>query len=135
MLLTRSWALISKTQVLEVAAFALVGGLATATHYLVALLLIERLGVGIYSANVAAYSTALGVSFFGHSLLTFRVALQKKVFLRFIGFSVVVFLFSQAILWLAQMAFPDSHRISMAIVVVLIPAVSYLVNKFLVYKP
>lgn len=118
----------------ELIVFAGVGLMATATHYLVAICLVSLLQVELFSANIVAYCCAVGVSFFGHSILTFRVQLCKKRLLKFILVSISALLLSQALLYLLVKAALFPYQVNMLFVVAFIPAISYLLNKFWVYR-
>lgn len=58
-------------QIAELATFALVGVAASVTHFLVTVVLVERLGIAIWQANVIGFIAALPVSYFGHAFFTF----------------------------------------------------------------
>ena len=57
----------------QLAGFFVVGCAAALTHLTVVMLLVEFLGWPALGANVAAFAVAFGVSFGGHSRLTFPV--------------------------------------------------------------
>lgn len=118
----------------EIIFFGIVGVLATATHYLVALVLLETSYINLYVANLMGYSCAVAVSFVGHSLLTFRVGLKIKFLGPFIVVSISTFILSECILWLLEEGLELDPRFSLGVVVVSIPVLSYVLNKFWVYK-
>lgn len=118
----------------QVAVFGLVGVAATATHYVVALLCHEGAGVNLYFSNLAGYATAVAVSYVGHGVLTFQVRLSREVFRRFILVSVATFLASEGILAALEEQAGLPHRVSLAVVVLTIPAISFLLNKLWVYR-
>lgn len=118
----------------ELAVFGAVGVLATLTHYFSAILAVELLGFHVMVANVLAYCVAVGVSFFGHSILTFRVAMSRSRFVKFITVSLSALAVSQALLWLLTFSALFGHRINMLAVVFVVPIYSYILNKFWVYK-
>jgi putative flippase GtrA len=114
--------------------FGLVGAAATVTHYLIALGSHEGMGFSLYLANLAGYVCAVMVSYFGHGLLTFRVKLTSRVLGRFIVVSVTTFLASEMILAGLQTGAKLPHRVSLAVVVLTIPVISFLLNKLWVYR-
>lgn len=114
--------------------FGLVGLAATLTHYLIALGSHEALGFSLYVANLAGYVSAVGVSYFGHGLLTFRVTLCRSVFRRFVVVSIATFLASEVLLAGLESILKLPHRVSLAVVVLTIPAISFLLNKLWVYR-
>lgn len=114
--------------------FGLVGVAATITHYLAALCAHEIFNFNLYTANLAGYACAVAMSFFGHGLLTFRVELNGGTLRRFILVSMAAFLASEAILAGLEAVLKLPHRISLAVVVLTIPGISFLFNKLWVYK-
>lgn len=118
----------------EIVVFGVVGVLATLTHYFSAIFAVELLGWNVMVANMFAYCVAVGVSFFGHSLLTFRVAMSRSRFVKFVLVSLSALAVSQGLLWgLTEIAL-FRHRINMLAVVCVVPAYSYVFNKFWVYR-
>lgn len=124
----------TKFKLREIIAFGLVGGLATVTHYACAMISNEWLAVELYLANLIGYLCAVGVSFIGHSKLTFQVSMNHALFKRFCLMSVTTFLLSELLLWLLESGLQLQARIVMMVVVITIPLISYLLNKFWVYR-
>ena len=133
----------------QIATFGVVGVLATATHYFVALFLATG-GIGfnqqshleiadttgflnVYLANLAGYLCAVSLSYFGHGIFTFKVALNKNVFKKFVVVSVSTFLLSEVMLTLLENVLKLAPQFSLAVVVMTIPILSFIVNKFWVY--
>lgn len=114
--------------------FGVVGVAATLTHYLIALSAHEVAGISVYISNLLGYVTAMAVSYFGHGLLTFRVTLTRATLQRFVIASVSTFLFSEALLWALETGTSLSSRLTLSIVVVSVPVVSFLLNKLWVYR-
>lgn len=119
----------------ELIVFAAVGIGATFTHYTVALLLVEFSGTAVLIANVIAYCSAVAVSFFGHSLFTFKVALSQARLAKFVVVSLAALCLSQALLAFLMATARFDYRVNLIFVVAFVPVVSYLLNKFWVYKP
>lgn len=118
----------------EIVVFGAVGILATLTHYFSAVFAVELFGWNVMMANVFAYCVAVGVSFFGHSILTFRADMSRDRFVKFVVVSLSALSVSQALLWvLTYMGF-FGHRINMLAVVCIVPIYSFSLNKFWVYK-
>jgi putative flippase GtrA len=111
--------------------FALVGIAATGTHYLVALLVHQRTGLNLYLASLAGYCSAVVISFAGHAFWTFQVKPQRRIFLRFLVVSASAFLVSEALLAASTGLSP---AIALAVVVLVIPVLSFLFNKLWVYR-
>lgn len=115
-------------------AFGCVGILATLTHYFSAILAVELFGWHVMVANLFAYCVAVGVSFFGHSILTFRATMSRKRFIKFVTVSLSALVVSQGLLWLLTCMGFFGHRINMLAVVAVVPVYSYSLNKFWVYR-
>ena len=79
--------------------FAIVGGVSTVAYFLLVLVAIEWFQLEPVTASVASYCTAMLVSYFGQSLLTFRApvssALQVSRF-------VIVSLIGVSVSWIAM---------------------------------
>ncbi len=118
----------------EVVVFGVVGVAATLVHYFSAILAIEVLGLNVLVANMVAYCVAVGVSFFGHSLLTFRATLTHERLVKFVAVSLSALAVSQALLWLLTKIDVFGHRVNMLAVVCVVPCYTYLLNKFWVYR-
>lgn len=118
----------------EIVVFGAVGILATLTHYFSAVFAVELFGWNVMTANVFAYCVAVGVSFFGHSILTFRAAMSRNRFIKFVAVSFSALAVSQGLLWLLTSSATFGHRINMLAVVCVVPIYSYFLNKFWVYK-
>lgn len=125
---------INREHVFQIMKFGVVGVFATLTHYFSALFVVEVVGLGIYVANLIGYCTAVFVSYFGHTLFTFKAELAGKGFLRFTIFSVLTFVGGQAVLFILKDFLHANDRWALAVTVVAIPVVSFFVNKFLVFK-
>lgn len=119
---------------MEIVVFGAVGIFATLTHYFFAVFIVESFGWDVMLANVFAYCMAVGVSFFGHSLLTFKAAMSRSRFFKFIIVSLSALAVSQSLLWVLTAAAVFGHRINMLAVVFIVPAYSYVFNKFWVYR-
>lgn len=118
----------------EIVVFGAVGILATLTHYFSAIFAVEFFAWNVMIANVFAYCIAVGVSFFGHSLLTFRATMSRDRFIKFVAVSLSALAVSQALLWTLTYIGVFGHRINMLAVVFVVPVYSYILNKFWVYK-
>ena len=125
--------MISKELARQTFFFALVGIAATLTHYCVALLLTKTEVLSVYWANLAGYLTAVCVSYFGHGHLTFKVELNHAILKKFVIVSISTFLASEGILFALENYLQLKHEISLAVVVVTIPFISFVLNKFWVF--
>lgn len=125
---------ISKTLARQLFFFGVVGVLATATHYLVALFSHEYLSVSLYLANLIGYLCAVMVSYHGHGKVTFQHAMGHRVFMRFAVMSVTTFALSEILLLVLERYAGISHRISLLAVVLSIPLLSFLLAKLWVFR-
>ena len=125
---------ISKTLARQLFFFGLVGLLATATHYAVALFSHEYLGVSLYLANPVGYLCAVMVSYHGHGNVTFQHAMGHRVFIRFAVMSVTTFVLSEVLLVVLEQYAGISQRLSLLAVVLSIPVLSFLLAKLWVFR-
>jgi putative flippase GtrA len=125
---------INRKLVRQLVVFGMVGVFATLTHYLVALFFHEILNVNLYVCNLIGYCSAVTVSYFGHGMLTFQVNLNHSVFVRFVVVSVTTFLVSEGILAVMENTLQFSHRISLAVVVLTIPLITFILSKAWVFR-
>ena len=120
--------------VLQLVRFGLVGVLATAVHYVVAL------GVSFfttpYLANFAGYCTAVSVSYLGHHRFTFNVAAQGAAhgrrMPRFIVTSLSALILTQAVL-AATIAAGLSEPVGLALAVLCVPPYTFVLSRFWVF--
>jgi putative flippase GtrA len=134
MLLSAAIRMLNRETLRQLVIFGLVGVTATITHYTTALTCHEMIGFNLHVANFIGYACAVGVSYFGHGLLTFRVKLNRSVLRRFVLVSVTTYLASAAILAGLEEGLNVPHRLSLAVVVMIIPLISFLLNKLWVYR-
>lgn len=110
--------------------FVLVGCAAAAVHWLCAVALIERGGLAPLWANVLGWMLALGVSFGGHYLWTFRghgtplmTAAGRFLFISATGFALNSTLYALLLRWDAT-----HYDIWLAITLVLVAGLTYLLS-------
>lgn len=114
--------------------FAAVGITATITNYLVALLFHEIIGLNVYAAQLAGYCFAVAISLFGHSKLTFYTKLTTSVFIRFVIISLTTLWLSEILLLCIDSFLAFSHRITLFIVAITIPVITFFLSKFWVFN-
>lgn len=125
---------INKTLVRQLFFFGVVGVLATATHYVVALFAHEYLSISLYLANLAGYLCAVMVSYHGHGKITFQHTMGHRVFIRFAVMSVTTFVLSEVLLVVLEQYAGISHRFSLLAVVLSIPLLSFSLAKLWVFR-
>lgn len=115
--------------------FAGVGGLATAVHVLVALLVQAALPVSAQGANLAGFGAAVVLSYLGHARVTFGVSARSgPQVLRFVVLSGLGLATSSATVWLMTTKLGASFGAAMVAVAILVPAASYLAMRLWVFS-
>lgn len=118
----------------QMARFAAVGGAATATHVALGLGLAEGLGLAPFWANLSAFAAAVLVSYFGNLIWTFRMGsaglarLPRFLLLALAGLAanqLIVFALVDLAVW--------PYRAALGIVVLVVPALSYLGSRLWVF--
>jgi len=125
---------LSRTLIIQLVVFGVVGVTATLTHYFMALFSHEIMTLSLYVANFLGYVSAVMVSFFGHGRFTFQQKLSWGVFARFALVSVGTFGCSELILLALESYFSLSHRISLGVVVCTIPIITFVLSKLWVFR-
>lgn len=114
--------------------FGAVGGLATLTHVLVAIVAEAALVLAPQLANLAGYLVAVLVSYTGHALVTFKAPVQSAArFLRFILVSLLGLATSSATVWVTTGVLGLAFPVAMLCVAVAVPVVTYLGMRFWVF--
>lgn len=115
----------------QLARFGFVGIVATAVHVAIGLGLNKGLGIWPFWANLVAFCCALGVSFYGQTRFTFRGSHSGNgAFARFTLVAVTGLGMNQAIVWLVTSVFAASYELALAIIIVTVPAATFLLLKF-----
>jgi putative flippase GtrA len=128
----RNWTI----ETLRLVRFGLVGIIATAVYSLATLLAIEALGFSPIAGSLIGVMASSWVSYFGHALYSFKVTIDHATFLwRFLAISGASLAMSTGVMWLFTDFLNVSHRLAIAILVVLIPATNYICNRFWVFRP
>lgn len=123
------------TELRKVARFAVIGGAATATHLTIGLLLAEGLGIAPFWANFIAFSAAVFVSYFGNLIWTFDMAAAGLGRLpRFAVVALGGLAANQAIVFATVNMAGWSYRVALAIVLLIVPALTYLANRQWVFR-
>lgn len=110
--------------------FAVVGVLATITHYVAALIAHEIFGLTPFVSNFVGYFSAVGITYFGNSRLVFRTrAFDLAQFVRFVVVSLTGLAMNQALTWLLveQMGWP--FRFALCLILVVVPAMSFVLSR------
>jgi putative flippase GtrA len=116
--------------------FGLVGVCATLVYILVSIIANENLRIAPVPTSILAQASSFAVSYFGHTVYSFRVKSDHSLFLwRFALITGLTFVLATSMTWLIADVGRLSPRIAVAVVAVLIPLVSYLCNRFWVFAP
>lgn len=119
----------------EGGSFALVGLAATAVHALVALAARDLAHVGAMASTVSGYVCAVGVSYLGNARFTFgRPALHGPQFVRFLIVSLAGLGANLGITWLLVDSLGWPFKAALAVIVVVIPAMSFVFSKVWAFR-
>jgi putative flippase GtrA len=119
----------------EVPLFAVVGVAATAINYVAALGAQHLLRFGPLPAGVAGYAAAVGVSYFGNSLLTFRrPALHGPQFARFAAISLAGLALNLGLVFVGTRALGWPLWQALVPVVLVVPAATFALSKFWAFR-
>ena len=114
--------------------FGLVGIFNFFLYIGVTLTAIEGLHLSPIVGSVIGQCVSVFVLYIGHLRYSFRVEPDHWTFLwRFIVIQIVLSLSNVGMTWLLTSPLALSHRLSIAILAVLIPAMSFLLNRFWVF--
>jgi putative flippase GtrA len=114
--------------------FGIVGIVATLVYAAATLLAIEILHMTAVPASIIGQLTATGVSYFGHSMFSFAVKTDHKTyFVRFLLILLLTLALNSFVTWLLTDFWRISHRISVAIVTILIPLVNYICSRYWIF--
>src|SRR4051812_21503015 len=106
--------------------FGIVGLCATFVYAATTLLAIEAFQLPAVSASIIGQVTAMGISYFGHLIFSFRVTANHRHFAwKFLTVAAFTFALNGVVTWGLTDVFGAGHRISVATVAVLIPVVNY----------
>jgi putative flippase GtrA len=119
----------------ELLRFGAVGLAATAVHFALLTLLVEAAGLPPPAANGAAFLGALGVTYLGQSLWVFpgRSRHGPRQMLRFAASLAIGFGANVAIMALSVQVLGLGYRAGFVLAVLLVPALSFVVNRFWVF--
>ena len=115
----------------EINWFAVVGVAATALNYGAAMGAQQLLRLGPLSAGMAGYAAAVGVSYFGNSLLTFRrPAIHGPQFARFAAISLVGLAINLGLVFFGSHVMGWPLWQALIPVVLIVPAATFVMSKF-----
>lgn len=110
--------------------FVVFGLAASATHLAVALAAAHWLGMAPLAANTLAFACALGVSYLGNAMVTFKVAPWRAgAFARFCVLSVASFGLNQAIVYALTVRSGWPFWASLLVVLATVPPLTFLLAR------
>jgi putative flippase GtrA len=119
----------------EINLFVVVGVTSTAINYVGALAAQHLLGLGPLLAGVAGYAAAVGVSYFGNSLLTFRrPAMHGPQFARFAAISLVGLAINLGLVFFGTHTMGWPLWKALIPVVLIVPAATFVMSKFWAFR-
>jgi putative flippase GtrA len=114
----------------QVARFAVVGGIATVCHIVVAVVLVEGPGLTPVLANFIAFCAAVLVSYLGNHSWTFGATGEHLFHLpRFAAIAVTGLALNQAIVYTMVEVVGADYRLALMVVVLVVPALSFALNR------
>jgi putative flippase GtrA len=115
--------------------FGLVGICATLVYALMTTAAVEIFWISAVPASILGQGLSAGVSYLGHSIYTFRVKSDYHIFLwRFMVIAGLTLATTVAVTWIFTDIVGLPHRMTIAIVSILIPTTNYLCNRFWVFR-
>ncbi|ATX79911.1 Putative flippase GtrA (transmembrane translocase of bactoprenol-linked glucose) [Mariprofundus aestuarium] len=125
-----------RKEVGQVLRFGLVGIMATVTHVITVLFLVEWGGWGPLWANFVAFSLAVFVSFIGHYHWTFNASTPyATAFPKFFTIALLGLGLNQAIMFSLVNLLGWDYRLGLAAVIMVVPAITFLASRFWAFQP
>jgi putative flippase GtrA len=119
----------------EIPLFAVIGITATALNYVAALTAQDLLRLSSLPAGVVGYAAAVGVSYFGNSLLTFRrPAMHGPQFARFAAISLVGLAINLGLVFAGTHVLGWPLWKALIPVVLIVPASTFVMSKFWAFQ-
>jgi putative flippase GtrA len=119
----------------ELNLFAVIGVTATAINYVAELAAQHLLRLGPLPAGVVGYAAAVGVSYFGNSLITFRrPAMHGPQFVRFAAISLVGLAINLGLVFVGTHALGWPLWKALIPVVLIVPASTFVMAKFWAFR-
>ena len=119
----------------EINLFAVVGFTATAINYVAALAAQHLLGLAAMPAGVAGYAAAVGISYFGNSLLTFRRrAMHGPQFARFAVISLIGLAINLGLVFVGVHTLGWPLWKALIQVVLIVPVSTFVMAKFWAFR-
>lgn len=119
----------------EVGLFIVVGVAATACNAIVAIVVQRLFDLAPLVASLIGYLSAVGISYLGNSLLTFRrPVMHGPQFVRFTVISLAGFAINQGVVWFATGRLHWPLAAAEIPVVLIVPPATFLMSKFWAFR-
>ncbi len=116
--------------------FGIVGVAATAVYWVVTVTLAQGFGIGAVFASLLGVACSASVSYFGHQIYSFRVEPDHdRYVLRFILVNGFTLGLNLLLIWLIVDIIHFAPAIGATAVVIVIPCLNYVLNKYFVFQP
>ncbi len=120
---------------MDIFRFIIIGGLATIIHYIAALFTHHIFGFTPLWANFIAFCIAFNATYIGNYFWVFQAATDHKTsFMKSAVVSLTGLALSQVIVWILTEKGGLSFHITLIIAVMLVPMVTFSLNRFWVFK-
>lgn len=113
--------------------FALIGVFNTGLHFVILVLLVEKIGVWPPLANAAAFLGANIFSYFANSHFSFRVDISSKRYVRFLATSLIGVVITYGVSSAVE-CFGGHYLLGFFLLIVLMPPVNFLLVRRLVFQ-
>jgi len=120
----------------QIIRFAIIGIMASAWHFMMVYLLVSQLQQHPLIANIFAFFSAFLISYFGHSLWTFK---EKKhnhnhVIKKFFLVAVFGFILNEGGYFLLLSFTSFSYLLSLLIVLLVVPLITFIMSKYWAFQ-
>ena len=123
-----------KSLVYEWTRFGFVGLVATGVYLLVSHLVVA-MQFSVFVANLFGYLASVGVSYFGHSILTFRSTISHAVRgPKFLAVSVLTYVISNLIVLLTVEVWNYSFLVASIVVACSIPLLTWVLSRYWIFR-
>ncbi len=121
---------------LQLTRFGIVGVSAALVHFGIVVALVELYGLQPLVANVIAFSLAFQLSYWGHRHWTFGGTQQKHrvAFPRLLLVSSLAFVVNESLFYVLMAQFNLPYMLALLIVLSILPAIVFTVNKLWVFE-
>jgi len=121
---------------LQLIRFSITGGLATITHFMTVVLLVELTSLHPLSANVFGFFCGFIVSFSGHRFWTFADTTQlvRIALSRFFLIAIINFICNQSLYYIFLTKFHWNYTVALILVLGTMASITFLVSKLWVFR-